>query len=81
MASSAPLEGDEPLTDEDKHMIGLKARFVQLSRTFNAPDLAAQHRAKMERMQKDQQRSGAGERAQSAMGSHASARDDKSIAG
>lgn len=41
VASSAPSEGDEPLTDEDKHMIALKARFVQLTRTFNAPDLAA----------------------------------------
>jgi hypothetical protein len=41
VASSAPAEGEEPLTDEDKHMIGLKARFAQVSRTFYAPDLAA----------------------------------------
>lgn len=41
VASSAPGEGDEPLTDEDKHMIGLKARFAQTTRTFFAPDLAA----------------------------------------
>ena len=80
MASSAPMDGDEPLTDEDRHIIGLKARFVQVTRTFNSPDLAAQHKAKMDRMAKDQQRSD-GQRAQSAMGSHASARDDKSMAG
>lgn len=41
VSSSAPQEGDEPLTDEDKNMIGLKARFAQITRTFYAPDLAA----------------------------------------
>lgn len=28
VASSAPGEGEDPLTDEDKHMIGLKARYA-----------------------------------------------------
>ena len=50
ISSSTPADGEEPHTDEERNMIGLKARFVQLTRTFHAPDLAAQHRAKVERM-------------------------------
>lgn len=41
VASSAPGDGDDPVTDEEKHMISLKARFAQTTRTFYAPDLAA----------------------------------------
>ena len=81
MASSAPGEGEDPITDEERNMISLKARFAQVSRTFYAPDLAAQHKAKMDRLAKDLSRSGAGERASSALGSQASAREDKSMTG
>ena len=41
ISSSTPADGEEPHTDEERNMIGLKARFVQLTRTFHAPDLAA----------------------------------------
>lgn len=77
------IEGEEPPTEAEKHMIGLKSRFVQLTRTFFAPDLAAQHRAKMERLHREQMKSGGGDRSQSAMGSQkdASVHDDKSAAG
>jgi len=77
------IEGEDPPTDAEKHMIGLKSRFVQLTRTFFAPDLAAQHRAKMERLHREQVKSGGGDRSQSAMGSQkdASVHDDKSAAG
>ena len=37
-AEVAAEDGDEP---EDKEMVGLKARFVQITRTMYAPDLAA----------------------------------------
>ena len=43
---AVPLEGEEPITEEEKHLIGLKSKFVQTTRTFFAPDLAAQYRAK-----------------------------------
>lgn len=76
--SSSPGDGDEPITEEERNMIGLKARFVQVTRTFHAPDLAAQHRAKMDRLAKDK----LGGRADSALGSNkdgrSSHRDDKS---
>lgn len=80
---SQPIEGEEPPTDAEKHMIWLKSRFVQITRTFFAPDLAAQHRAKLERLQREQVRSGGGDRSQSAMGSQkdASMHDDKSAVG
>lgn len=81
--SSMPGEGDDPISEDEKNMIGLKARFVQVTRTFHAPDLAAQHRAKMDRLAKDSLRGG--DRAPSAMGSNkdgrSSQRDDKSAAG
>lgn len=79
--ASAPSDGDEPMTDDERHMVALKAKLTSVARTFYAPDLAAQHRAKMDRMAKDKLRSGTGDRTQSAMGSHASGRDDKSVAG
>jgi len=80
---SQPIDGEEPPTEEEKHMIALKSRFVQVTRTFYAPDLAAQHRAKMERLQRDAVKSGGGDRTQSAMGSQkdASVHDDRSAAG
>lgn len=64
-------------------MIWLKSRFVQITRTFFAPDLAAQHRAKQERLQREQVKSGGGDRSQSAMGSQkdASMHDDRSAVG
>lgn len=66
------------MNDEEKNMVGLKARFAQVTRTFFAPDLAAQYKAKMDRIAKDQLRSGAGDRVQSAMGSQASGRRSES---
>lgn len=80
---SQPIEGEDPPTDAEKHMIWLKSRFVQITRTFFAPDLAAQHRAKVERLQREQVKSGGGDRSQSAMGSQkdASMHDDKSAVG
>jgi len=50
---AVPLEGEEPVSEEEKHLIGLKSRFVQVTRTFFAPDLAAQYRAKQERLKKE----------------------------
>ena len=41
-----PLEDEEPPTEEEKQLIGLKSRFVQVTRTFFAPELAAQYKAK-----------------------------------
>lgn len=76
-----PGEGDEPLTEEEKTILGLKSKFVQATRTFHAPDLAAQHRAKMDRLNKADIRSGKDDRAASAMGSSnkdTSIKDDKS---
>ena len=81
--NSLPAEGEEALTDNDKHLIGMKSRFVQITRGFFAPDLAAQHRAKMERIEKEKLKSGGGDRAASALGSakDGSAHDDKSAIG
>jgi len=83
VANAAPGEGEGDITEGEKAMVGHKARFVQITRTFFAPDLAAQHRAKMERLEKEKLRSGGGERVASAMGSHkdGSNRDDRSVSG
>jgi len=64
-------------------MIALKSKFVQVTRTFYAPDLAAQHKAKMERLNKENVKSAGGDRSQSGMGSQAdkSMADDKSQVG
>lgn len=69
-AAAAQDDGD---VAEDKEMTALKAKFVTVTRTFHAPDLAVQHKAKLERMAKDSMRHGSqGDRAASAMGSAAS---------
>lgn len=81
--SSMPGEGEDPISEEEKHMLGLKAKFIQTTRSFHAPDLAAQHRAKMDRLAKHELKSG-GDRATSAMGSSnkdTSLKDDKSASG
>lgn len=43
-------EPDENSHPEEKNIIGFKTRFVQMTRTFYAPDLFLQHKAKVERI-------------------------------
>lgn len=81
LAASQPADGEEPLTENEKLMISLKAKFQAVTKTFYAPDLAAQHKAKMERLEKEKLKSGTGDRTASAMGSQASMHDDRSTAG
>jgi hypothetical protein len=64
-----PGEGEEAISDSEKAMIGHKSRFYRINNTFYNPNLAAQHKAKMERMEKDKLKSAGGDRAASAMGS------------
>lgn len=53
-----------------------------MTKGFYAPDLAAAHRTKLERLEKDKVRSAHGDRAASAMGSvHSRGDDDKSATG
>jgi len=56
-------------------MIGHKSRFVQVTRGFYAPDLAAQHKAKIERMDKERSRKEGTDRA----GSSQLSGQDKSL--
>ena len=76
VASAAPADGEDAMPEDERGCVGLKAKFVQVTRTLHAPDLAAQHKAKVDRMQKEQMRSGGGERAASAMGSAAGSQAD-----
>ena len=64
-------------------MIGHKSRFYRINNTFYNPNLAAQHKAKVERQEKDKLKSAGGDRAASAMGSQkdGSAHDGASVAG
>jgi len=71
IASTEPENGDS-LTDGEKVLAGLKARFQTLTRTFYAPEQAAQLRAKMDRLEKEKLKSAHGDRTgggASAMGS------------
>jgi len=79
VANLPPPEGGEAPSEGEKSLSGLKARFLRLTTTFYAPNQAAQHKAKMERLGKEKLRSAGGERSQSGMSQkHSSARDDRS---
>ena len=64
------MEGEEGISDGERNMIGHKSRFLRILTTFYAPNQAAQHRAKMERLEKEKLKSAGGERVASAMGSN-----------
>ena len=83
IANHMPAEGEENVSDGEKAMVGHKSKFLKVLSTFHAPNQAAIHKAKMERMEKEKLKSAGGDRAQSAMGSNkdGSAGDDKSVAG
>lgn len=53
IASAAPNDGEDAMPEDERGCAGHKAKFVQLTRTMHAPDLAAQHKAKVDRMQKE----------------------------
>jgi hypothetical protein len=70
IANAQPGEGEEAINEAEKAMIGHKSRFLRILTTFYAPNQAAQHKAKMERLEKDKLKSAGGDRAASAMGSN-----------
>jgi len=76
-----PADGEEVISEGEKTMVGMKSRFLRISTTFYAPNQAAQHKAKMDRLDKEKMRSAGGDRSQSGMGSQkdpASAHDGRS---
>mmetsp|Transcript_16567 Transcript_16567/g.28188 ORF Transcript_16567/g.28188 Transcript_16567/m.28188 type:complete len:363 (+) Transcript_16567:1091-2179(+) len=81
IANAQSGDGEEALTDADKAIIGYKSRFLRLISTFYSPTQAAQHKAKMERLEKERLKSQGGDRAASALGSQkdASIHEDKSM--
>lgn len=58
-----PGEGEENVSDAEKAMVGHKSRFLRVLSTFYAPNQAAQHKAKMDRMEKEKLKSAGGDRA------------------
>lgn len=83
IANAQPAEGEEAISDDQKALIGIKSRFLRATTTFYAPNQAAQHKAKMDRIQKEKLRSASGNRSKSGLGSDAnqSNYDDKSQVG
>ena len=83
VANAQPNEGEEAISDDQKALIGIKSRFLRATTTFYAPNQAAQHKAKIDRIQKEKMRSASGNRSKSGLGSEAnqSAYDDKSQVG
>lgn len=69
IANHMPAEGEENVSDGEKALVGHKSKFLKVLSTFYAPNQAAQHRAKQERIEKEKLKSAGGDRAQSAMGS------------
>jgi len=70
VANAGSGDGDEPLSDSEKLIIGHKSKFLRIIQTFYSPNQAAAHRAKMDRMERERNmRSGGGTRAESALGS------------
>ena len=63
IANHMPAEGEENISDGEKAMVGHKSKFLKVLSTFYAPNQAAQHRAKQERLDKEKLKSAGGDRA------------------
>jgi len=63
IANHMPAEGEENISDGEKAMLGHKSKFLKVLSTFYAPNQAAQHRAKQERLDKEKLKSAGGDRA------------------
>lgn len=69
MRNAVPPEDAEEagITEDQKALVGIKARFLRATTAFYAPNQAAQHKAKMDRMNKEKLRSAGGDRSKSGL--------------
>lgn len=72
-----PEDGEEGgISEDQKTLVGIKARFLRATTAFYAPNQAAQHKAKMDRMNKEKLRSAGGDRSKSGLSEAAPSQKD-----
>ena len=67
---------DAAVSEDQKALVGIKARFLRATTAFYAPNQAAQHKAKMDRLNKEKLRSAGGDRSKSGLSEQQSQKDD-----